>query len=264
MHYEPFWSQMLEIQYHGCELVILHHFLRQMRAYLTTEPSDPHTPWFRTQHNGSFIVLDMGRQAIFHAEANLISVLRLPRDAPLLLGTAPDHFFSLISFAASFIIVSKISATQAFPGSRMGGGSDGLLAMTVERFNQVACTHDHAPARCAQLVAALIETCKKRLAIHHAEQQPQQEEPAAANSFRSSVPTESPPHHDQQRQTPHNLGYTSDYHLFPHTSSVFQDVHNQGLNGAMDADVFQDVDFWACFMDNLNNDAPAISAGPSS
>lgn len=240
---------MLLVQYHGCRLLVLHHFLRELRTLPPEEP-DSLKPWYQMKHNGFSIALDMGRDALIQAESILTSALRLP-DA-MLLGTAPDNFFNFVSFAATFIVLAKISVVQTHPGTLISGAGESLLAMTVERCSQAACTADHAPARCAQLVATLTETLKKRTSSI-------QSSVAAVQLGAAGLTCDADKVHSYEKNRTPSAGSDSTASLFPNTNSHSHNDLDQDFNGTVDADIFRDVDFWSSFMDNLNNDIPSMS-----
>lgn len=229
--HESFYSHMLQIQYHGCRLLVIHHFLTELRL-MPQDSSDTVTPWFKIQHNGVYFAIDLGRDALLQSEAVITSTLRLPDTT--LLETAPDHFFSFISFAAIHAVIIKLSVYQTTPGLHTAGHMSSLLATLLERLSQISCAPDHAPAKCSQLVAALAETLEKRSSIWD-------------KTCPNCAPA-SPKNHDD------HLG--SDANLFPHTTIQYD--LNENLGAIPDMDIFQDVDFWESFMANLTNDVPAL------
>ena len=106
-----------------------------------------------TEYNGVSLAALWGQEAIALAEKILSSALSRPELKQL--STAPDVFFGLLSFAAAFLVISKITTFQNYR-THLPGSSDALLTKIVDRLLEVACSSDHAPAKCARLISALM------------------------------------------------------------------------------------------------------------
>ncbi|KAJ7772648.1 hypothetical protein DFH07DRAFT_733706 [Mycena maculata] len=121
--HDVFYSQMLILQYHACR------------------------HW--------------GRAALTFAEAVLAAFLA-PTDL-MLLSTAPDNFYVMVAFAATWIFISNFSIHQL--GSvplRVGGSSELLQKAAIARLNETAHAPDHAAARSGHVLGALLSAWQRR------------------------------------------------------------------------------------------------------
>jgi len=127
-----------------------------------------------TEYNGVNLGAKWGQEAMELAEKILSLALSQPELKQL--STAPDIVFALLCFAAVFLVICKISTYQDF-GAQLPPSSDALLTLITDRFLQVACGPDHAPAKCARLISALVKGFKAlsdgdRASMPHAQGNP--------------------------------------------------------------------------------------------
>lgn len=168
--------------------------------------------------------------------AELVLVSALERPELRLLGTAPDNIFALISFAAAFLIMAKISIYQNH-GEHLQGSVDKLLTKIVEHLSEAAYAPDHTPAKCAQLISALLGTWERRVSkpdggapVVHA---------AVSREHLSPIKSTEP-----ELLVPSHKQLQSD--LFTSVGSDFD------FDQFMNSDIFLDTEFWASFMVNLS------------
>jgi len=162
------------------------------------------------------------------------------------LGSAPDNFFTMVCFAATFIVMCKISVYQSH-GEHISGSSDGLLAKVIDRLLLVACNLDHAPAKCAQLIKKLVATFEAR--TMKCNKVPEHLEPQVMSHNISSERTSA------INQEPES-GFGVDGQPGHFDASLSGYGVSLDLNRLMNSDVMIDSDFWASFMDNLTTDVP--------
>ncbi|KIM74996.1 hypothetical protein PILCRDRAFT_689319 [Piloderma croceum F 1598] len=153
--HEVFYFHFLEIFHNAYRLLFLHHCLRNLRRVVQ---DDSGRSWFLlTDYNGVNLGAKWGQEAMELAEKILSSALSQPELKQL--STAPDIIFALLCFAAVFLVICKISTYQDF-GAQLPASSDTLLTLITDRLLQVACGPDHAPAKCARLISALVKGFK--------------------------------------------------------------------------------------------------------
>jgi hypothetical protein len=153
--HEVFYFHFLEIFHNAYRLLFLHHCLRNLRRVVQ---DDSGRAWFMlTDYNGVNLGAKWGQEAMELAEKILSSALSQPELKRL--STAPDIIFALLCFAAVFLVICKISTYQDF-GAQLPASSDALLTSITDRLLQVACGPDHAPAKCARLISALVKGFK--------------------------------------------------------------------------------------------------------
>ncbi|KAJ7857062.1 hypothetical protein B0H13DRAFT_2357135 [Mycena leptocephala] len=102
----------------------------------------PLIPWYIAQIKGHQVSLLWGRMALVSAET-VLSTFLAPLDLTLL-GTAPDNLYAMLGL------------------SKLGGASERLQSMTIERLNQIAHSPDHAAARCGHVLGALMKAWERR------------------------------------------------------------------------------------------------------
>ncbi|KAJ7792440.1 hypothetical protein B0H14DRAFT_2931001 [Mycena olivaceomarginata] len=155
--HDTFYWQMLVLQYHAYRLLILHHALRETRtAY---ERDEPQKPWYTAEVRGHCLSLFWGHTALISAETVLTTFLT-PSDLTLL-GGAPDNIYVMVGFAATWIFVSNYTLFQ-LGTSQLGGSSEYLQNMTIERLSRIAHAPDHSAARCGHVLAALMSAWEGR------------------------------------------------------------------------------------------------------
>ncbi|KAF9238844.1 hypothetical protein BU15DRAFT_75065 [Melanogaster broomeanus] len=123
--------------------------------------TDTKTPWFLVaEHNGVNLAKSWGQQALLLSEGILVTMLSRPELT--LLSSAPDNFFSMVTLATIFVILSKWSVLE-HAGEHIAGSSDSILAKVIERLSLVACSPDHIAARCASVVEAGVRSFQRKL-----------------------------------------------------------------------------------------------------
>ncbi|KAJ7704434.1 hypothetical protein B0H17DRAFT_11228 [Mycena rosella] len=223
--HDAFHSQMLILQYHSCRLLMMHHVLRETRT--VHERDTPLIPWYHVKAEGhpEPVAIHFGRVALTSAEAVLTAFLT-PSDLTQL-STAPDNLYVMVGFAATWIFVTNFSIYQ-LDGGKMGGASERLQAMAVERLNQISHAPDHSAGRCGHVLGALLRAWEQRT-------------PRTSTNgchYDMDIPYElpvGPPAYEQ------NNG-DSNEHLAPPDHEF------------ANPDLFMDDAFWSSFVQNLNSD----------
>ncbi|KAJ7792644.1 hypothetical protein B0H14DRAFT_2534001 [Mycena olivaceomarginata] len=218
--HDTFYSQMLILQYHACRLLVIHHALREIRtAY---ERDRPQIPWLSAEIRGQALSFVWGYPALISAET-VLSTFLLPSDLTLL-STAPDNLYAMVTFAATWLFVSNFSLVQLGKG-HLGGASERLQSMTIQRLNKIAHAPDHAAARCGHVLGALMHAWQKR--------KPR------------DIPWEG--------VMPTGMCMLPNVPLCPFPSSDPLGG-DENLNPPSYPDLFMDDAFWASFVANLNSD----------
>ncbi|KAI0068692.1 hypothetical protein BV25DRAFT_1817603 [Artomyces pyxidatus] len=169
--HEAFYFHMLSVYYSFCRLVFLVHTLRHMRRHI------PPTLSFTGNNGGGFFfakikrtgcgfALSCARDALLSAETLLTVVLSITDKD--MLATAPDPIYSMISFAAAFVVAAKFMLLQSQGLRHLPGSSDQLMCRTIARLTQIALSTDHPAARCARVIAEFLGNWEKRLAAFDA------------------------------------------------------------------------------------------------
>ncbi|KAF8208174.1 hypothetical protein K438DRAFT_1961686 [Mycena galopus ATCC 62051] len=226
--HDTFYSQMLLIKYNACRLLVMHHALRETRT--VHERDTPQMPWFDAMAGGHRVALFWGRCALMNAESVLTTFLQTSDLG--LLSTAPDSLHVMIGFAATWIFVSNFSVHQ-LGVSKLGGASELLQSMTIQRLNQIAHSPDHAAARAAHVLNALMNAWQRR----KLESQEGGSSCAILDiAYSSFQPISNPALAGKE-------GYMN--------SPSQQD---SASSSASNFDLFMDDAFWAAFLENLNSD----------
>ncbi|KAJ6588290.1 hypothetical protein B0H19DRAFT_1098634 [Mycena capillaripes] len=210
---DSFYSQMLILQYEACRLLMLHHAIRETRT--AHERDSPEMPWHKSTAGGTI------------AE-KVLSTFLTPSDLTLL-SSAPDNIYVMVGFSATWIFVSNFHLLQ-MGGKKLGGASERLQSMTIERLNEIAHAPDHSAARCAHVLSALMSAWERR--------RPEEGDTAGTWSMLDVPYSRLPcfPFHD--------LTGGEEYSI-PQASS----------DGATsNPDLFMDDTFWTLFIQNLNSD----------
>ncbi|KAJ7201041.1 hypothetical protein GGX14DRAFT_658803, partial [Mycena pura] len=236
--HDTFYSQMLILQYHACLLLMVHHALREVRT--SHERDTQSKPWYKVEMpDGHCISLFWGSKALISAEAVLTAFLATTDLS--LLSTAPDNLYVMVGFAATWIFVSNFSIYQ-LSGSQVGGASERLQVMTIERLSQIAHAPDHAAARCGHVLSALMSAWERRKA------RAADQEQCEAGCFIHMPFTRAMESLDEQLRAAQVSAVPGDPH-YPNPPS-YQDLPG----GAANSDLFMDDAFWASFVENLNSD----------
>lgn len=216
---------MLILQSHACRLLIMHHALHEIRTVHEQDSERPLQHWFEVQTEGRCVALLFGRLALTSAEAVLTEFLTA--SDLILLGTAPDNLYVMVGFSATWIFISNFSIHQ-LSSSKLGGASERLQAMTIERLNLIADAPEHPAARCGHVLGALLNAWQLRKPVDGNAKMFQ----CPGSSVVPSQPT--PVYHGDGNSIP-NLG------------------SNLG-NDATNSDPFTDDTLWRLFMEDLSSD----------
>ncbi|KAH7912970.1 hypothetical protein BJ138DRAFT_1147165 [Hygrophoropsis aurantiaca] len=239
--HEAFYFHMLQVYYQSCRLLVLVHALMETKTMVTKHNKES-TPWFLlAEHNGINLARSWGQHALVLSEGILITSLSRPELA--LLSSAPDNYFSMIILATMFVILSKWSVLQN-AGEQLPGSSDSILAKTIERLSQVACSPDHFPAKCARVIEAGVLSFRRRASeqsesgVREISRPVLEHFSAAARDFTERVAA--PP-------TPSSfVPGEAMSQTFP-SAFLLNDP-----NYFMNSDIFLDNDFWSSFMANIS------------
>jgi len=218
---------MLLVCYFSCRLLILHRALREGR--LKYRNYDTILTWC-TQfvHNDVNLAVAWGHEAFKTA----VSVLRtfVSQSEVALISTAPDIVFTLVSYAATFVIISKLILCDDHT-EHLSASSDVLLAKTIERLFEAAYTPEHHPARCARLIASSLTTLERRKAKLYGGLD--DDHVRVAPTVTKSV-------------VPEPAGDS--------VASLSDLLTTDSIHDFMNSDIFLDTDFWASFMNNISSD----------
>jgi hypothetical protein len=232
---------MLQVYYQSCRLLVLVHAL--METKMVISKCDKQNPWFLVaEHNGINLARSWGHHALVLSEGILITALSRPELA--LLSAAPDNFFSMITLATLFVILSKWSVMEN-AGEQLPGSSDSILARTIDRLRQVSAAPDHVPAKCARVIEAGVLSFRRRASEKDMDSrefsQPLLEHfDTAARDFRERVSAPAAP-----------SGYPAEQ-LYSQMQPSFPSFPINDPNYFMNSDIFLDNDFWSSFMSNLS------------
>ncbi|TFK43858.1 hypothetical protein BDQ12DRAFT_198358 [Crucibulum laeve] len=231
---DNFHFQILLVQYHTYRLLVLHHFLQEMRRVFDTSGEKP---WFRKECKGQDLVIAWTRDALTSAEAVLSHTLSWPEHN--LIGTVPDTFFNGIAFAAAWLVMSNFSMYQLH-GAQLGGSCDRLLTMIITRLSRAALTPDHAPAKCAHVISALYSAWERLIS------KPSSSTSASAGNF-GSQPRTVPTMMCSNQLAPPSFTSMENYAPSPITAAALNHSWDMGSG----SDLFLDNEFWSSFMENL-------------
>ncbi|KAJ4479106.1 hypothetical protein J3R30DRAFT_3289341 [Lentinula aciculospora] len=275
--YEPFFFDMCVLQFHGWNLVLLHHFLRELRTVMDGYNSQS---WMVTLYRGTPIPLIYGHEAVESAQ-HVLSIFLSQNDTTLL-AAAPDHVFSLITFSATWIIISNFSMHQ-LNGVNLGWANDQLICLVAEKLSHIAHSPEHLPAQCAHFIMRLVHIWETRntrrspTSFGRQEEKSREDYPVRTmpqmsaerttveetfpetQSSSTSSPSEVEEHlRYQQQQQPAQaqmMNYVSDDLNHSMLSGV-----GFGQEWSEASDMLMDATFWTTFMENLNSDAPGFES----
>uniref|UniRef100_A0A0W0FM46 Zn(2)-C6 fungal-type domain-containing protein n=1 Tax=Moniliophthora roreri TaxID=221103 RepID=A0A0W0FM46_MONRR len=160
---DKFYFRIVNTIAKSCRLLVLYHATVIVRIYFHTNPNiQDAIYWFRAvrPYNNN-VLLTWGKESLHLAEAVLVDLLELDIHQ---LGTAPDHFFLMISFAASFLVGVKFMMYQGI-GHMLPGSSDTLLTMCIAHLHRAAYTSDHSASLCANVISELVDLWKDKEAV---------------------------------------------------------------------------------------------------
>lgn len=224
------------------------------------ENDDLEEPWHEVaEHNGVKIVSSWGLRALVLSEEVLIIMLSQPEMG--LLSAAPDNFFSMISLATLYVILSKWSSAE-HTGEALAGSSDSLLARTVDRLSLVSCSPDHSAGKCARVIEEGVSSVRRKLAsgVSHRPGRPrvQQQHPSAPQKYMMGIDGDA-----ANPNTPPNNAYMDGVAGPPH--SMVPHYHPMDLQHTLpsfpmndpnffNSEIFFDNEFWSSFMANLSDE----------
>ncbi|KIJ20469.1 hypothetical protein PAXINDRAFT_67476 [Paxillus involutus ATCC 200175] len=262
--HEVFYFHMLQVYYQTCRLVVLVHALMETKAAITK--TDSQNPWFLVaEHSGVNLARTWGQQALGLSEGILITALSRPELA--LLSSAPDNFFSMITLATIFVILSKWSVFENC-GEQLPGSSDPILARVVERLSLIACSPDHIAAKCARVIGAGLRSFRRKLEkseepkefsrpmLQHFSSAAREfgvsgEGAGSRSSGQGAVGYPDGTTRAAGGPTGHGAipGGGLGAGMYPHQN--FPNLAMTDPNYFMNSDIFLDSDFWSSFMGNL-------------
>lgn len=234
---------MLMLQYHTIHLLTTHHALRELRTVLEGAKNQS---WIRTRYHGTSIVSVWGRDSVKNAQAVLVIVLSNRDDK--LLSACPDSIFSMITFAAAWLIITNFSMYQ-LNCAPLGVACDKLITATMELLSRLALGPEHVLAKYSHVIATLMEVWDRRKSDPPKFEPPVNADSAAAAAATST--TGEPQTNEDPAETadvvPDDPAYQSEFSAW----------------GASNTDVFMDPSFWASFMDNLASNTAEWSSVPT-
>ncbi|EEB90679.1 hypothetical protein MPER_11080 [Moniliophthora perniciosa FA553] len=160
---DKFYFRIINTITKSCRLLVLYHATVIVRIYFHANPDiQDAIYWFRAvrPYNNN-VLLNWGKECLQLAEAILVDLLELDVH---LLGTAPDHFFLMVSFAASFLVGVKFMMYQGI-GHMLPGSSDTLLAMCIAHLRRAAYTSDHSATLCANVIREFVDLWEDKEAV---------------------------------------------------------------------------------------------------
>jgi hypothetical protein len=234
---DTFLFHMLVVYYHFCRLLVLHRALREARRVLQDHQTGK--PWYRQlMHQGICITSVWGRDAVLAAEAVLVASLSREEN----IGTAPDNLFSMISFAAVWLVMAKFAMFHNTSGEEIPELSKGLLLKTVERLEQSAMTMDHTPAKCAKLITTSLKMLETRTTKYGRDED--MEAPAVVHAVSVGQPSTAhfPPSEPSRMPSEEMTSLE-----IPNT-----ELH-QEFRPLMRSDIFLDSDLWSSFISHASS-----------
>ncbi|KAJ3992657.1 hypothetical protein F5050DRAFT_885536 [Lentinula boryana] len=271
--YEQSFFDMCVLQFHGWNLVLLHHFLRELRTVMDGYNSQS---WMVTIYRGTPIPLIYGHEAIDSAQ-HVLSIFLSQNDTTLL-AAAPDHVFCLITFSATWIIISNFSIHQ-LNGVNLGWANDKLISLVAEKLSHIAHSPEHFPAQCAHFIMRLVHvwesrnTRKPAASVGRQVEKEREEYPVRPtpqmSAERTTVEETSPETQSSSFSGPNDVEEDLRYEQYPQQPTQMQTSLNDpsqsmlsGLGFGQEwteaSDMFMDATFWTTFMENLNSEAPGF------
>lgn len=236
--FDSFYFHILEINYHICRLLIIHNILLNMRRVFDTSSQ---RMWFQVQHNNVYLAHGWTGDALCTAEAALIALLSRPDFVSL--STVPDQYFTLLTFACTFLIVARFAIYHIREGP-LHGQTENLLMKTAERFQQAALSPNHMPNRCAEAIKELLGAWERR--------GPRVISTSKEIALRPT--TQSGENHHSSGPGHNGIPASSSYpHSQSHTTvPPIPPNIPPGFATFSDPDMFFDPQFWSSFIGNLN------------
>lgn len=251
------------LQFHGCRLVLAHHFLRELRIVMEGFNSQS---WMCARYKGVPIPMIYGQDAIESAQ-NVLTIFLSESDTTLLI-CAPDYVFSLITFSATWLIISNFSIHQ-LNGVNLGWANDKLISLTAEKLSHIAHSPEHLPARCAHMIMRLVHAWEMR---HKTKPTVRSEEKwdAWASKEGEDCSARLMPHMSAERTTvetgadvpplPECMGHMHEQSQSPPPiNAPTGEPLSLGQEWAAEtSDILMDATFWTTFMENLNTPVPGF------
>ncbi|KAI0053600.1 hypothetical protein FA95DRAFT_1579274 [Auriscalpium vulgare] len=264
--HEPFYFAMVLVYYHFCRLTFLVHTLRHLRKHVPPTLSTLDGGFFfaKLRRSGCSFALSCARDALLCAESLLTSVLSV-HDKDML-ATAPDNVFSMISFAAAFIMASKFMLLQSQGLRSLPGSSDQLLRRIVVRLNQIGLSGDHHAGRAATVISGFMGNWEKRLS---AWDKAKERAKAKANGTSNGVPALDPLPAVSQQPKPINSSESTSPETLPSETGISSVPPNTPPNSQpfetfdfqqpLDQDTLFGLEFWQYFTEMPTQMAPACT-----
>lgn len=159
----------------------------------------------------------------------------------------------MISFAAAFIILGKIAVFKDH-GKELPGASDSLLTTVIARLNKAAYAPDHAPAKCAQLIAAWVDTWQRWRGSTKSNLDADNDD-CGTTGIEHAVSAERTSPHSAPSAGPGLGGYgIPGAEKQPASEEMLPSIGSaHDFNRFMSSDIFLDTEFWVSFMQNIAN-----------
>ncbi|KZV76063.1 hypothetical protein PENSPDRAFT_646607 [Peniophora sp. CONT] len=165
--FDTFWLQVFKVYYYNCRLVVLVHIIRLLRTHVPKATCSNGFLQAKFRRTGAMHAIKCARVCLIVSDGTLATLLSVTDKD--LLATAPDAFFSMVAFAAAFLIMSKFMILKSQNQRRMPGCTDQLLDRSIALLNRVATGPDHPAARCAKVMQDFVDSWNTRLAQYDAE-----------------------------------------------------------------------------------------------
>ncbi|THV08149.1 hypothetical protein K435DRAFT_847043 [Dendrothele bispora CBS 962.96] len=158
--FDAFYFYMLNIIIRSCRLLLLYHATYSARAYFHRTGND-NPFWFRdVRPRGLNIIISWGKESLQISESILVTLLEMDVH---FLGTTPDHIFTMIAFAAGFLVGVKFLILQGV-GVELPGSSEKLLNKSIAHLNHASCAPDSAARKCAKLISGMVAIWDEQVA----------------------------------------------------------------------------------------------------
>jgi len=160
--FDRFYLRAFQVYYYFCRLVVLVRIIRLLRTHIPKANCNSGFLAAKFRWTGAMHAIKCARTALVVSDATLAAILSTQEDE--LLATAPDAFFSMIMFAAAFLVMAKFMLLHSQNVRRIPGCTDPLLARAIVVLQRVATAPDHPAARCAKVMVDFIATWEDKIA----------------------------------------------------------------------------------------------------
>ncbi|KAK7470207.1 hypothetical protein VKT23_001644 [Stygiomarasmius scandens] len=158
--FDAFYFYMLNIILRSCRLLLLYHASYSARAYFHRTGND-NPFWFRdVRPRGLNIIISWGKESLQISESILVALLEMDVH---FLGSTPDHIFTMIAFAAGFLVGVKFLILQGV-GVELPGSSEKLLNKSIAHLNHASCSPDSPARKCAKLISGMVSIWDEQVA----------------------------------------------------------------------------------------------------